>query len=502
MQFLSEVWNSVLAEMREDYSETLMELWFNELHLSYLSDDVAVISTKQKFKRDFLESKYTSVIHDYLTRVGFDVRIIFIATDEKSEAEHLRELGLAGDSAEGEKGAGGAEAAEPELDTPSDPAESDRRNKAFLEKGFDSGINYLSGESKKESVGSTVGSDYTFDNFIVGSSNKFAHAACLAVANRYASGADSDEEYFQKQYNPLFIYGPSGLGKTHLLYAIMNRISELCPEAKIVYVKGDDFTNQLIDSISHGTCEQFRSKYRTADVLLIDDTQFISGKVSTQEEFFHTFNTLYENHKQIVLTCDCPPRSIKTLENRLQTRFEWGLTADIQPPAYELRIAIMKSKAEALGISLPADVLEFLANNLRSNVRQLEGAVKKLGAQSFLTGAQITVDLAISCVADLMTGSEPASVTVDRILEKVSQKYGVSVEDIKGRKRTKEIALVRHRSIYIIRKLTDLSFPAIGKLFGRDHTTIMASLDTVEREMAKDSLLEIEMSDLIRELRG
>ncbi len=493
MQFLSEVWNSVLAEMRGNYSETLMELWFNELHLSFLSDEVAVIATKQKFKRDFLESKYTSVIHDYLTRVGFDVRIIFIATDEKSEAEHLRELGLSESD---------AAPSEPEPDTPSDPAESDRRNKQFLEQNFESGINYLSGESKKESGDSTVGSDYTFDNFIVGSSNKFAHAACLAVANRYASGTNADEEYFQKQYNPLFIYGPSGLGKTHLLYAIMNRISELCPEAKIVYVKGEDFTNQLIDSISHGTCEQFRSKYRTADVLLIDDTQFISGKVSTQEEFFHTFNTLYENHKQIVLTCDCPPRSIKTLENRLQTRFEWGLTADIQPPAYELRIAIMKSKAEALGISLPADVLEFLANNLRSNVRQLEGAVKKLGAQSFLTGAQITVDLAISCVADLMTGSEPASVTVDRILEKVSQKYGVSVEDIKGRKRTKEIALVRHRSIYIIRKLTDLSLPAIGKLFGRDHTTIMASLDTVEREMAKDSLLELEMNDLIRELRG
>lgn len=493
MQFLSEVWNSVLAEMRGNYSETLMELWFNELHLSYLSDEVAVIATKQKFKRDFLESKYTSVIHDYLTRVGFDVRIIFIATDEKSEAEHLRELGLSGSD---------AAPPESEPDMPSDPAESDRRNKQFLEQNFENGINYLSGESKKESGDSTVGSDYTFDNFIVGSSNKFAHAACLAVANRYASGTNADEEYFQKQYNPLFIYGPSGLGKTHLLYAIMNRISELCPEAKIVYVKGEDFTNQLIDSISHGTCEQFRSKYRTADVLLIDDTQFISGKVSTQEEFFHTFNTLYENHKQIVLTCDCPPRSIKTLENRLQTRFEWGLTADIQPPAYELRIAIMKSKAEALGISLPADVLEFLANNLRSNVRQLEGAVKKLGAQSFLTGAQITVDLAISCVADLMTGSEPASVTVDRILEKVSQKYGVSVEDIKGRKRTKEIALVRHRSIYIIRKLTDLSLPAIGKLFGRDHTTIMASLDTVEREMAKDSLLELEMNDLIRELRG
>lgn len=217
----------------------------------------------------------------------------------------------------------------------------------------------------------------------------------------------------------------------------MNRIYENEPSAKIVYVKGEDFTNQLVDSISLGTCEQFRNKYRKASILLIDDIQFIAGKPSTQEEFFHTFNALYEKHKQIILTSDRPPRDLKTLETRLQTRFEWGLTADIQPPGFELRIAILKSKAEALNIDLPSDVLEYLANNLKNNVRQLEGAVKKLGARSFLTGDKITVDLAVSCIADLLTGSEPVSVTVDRILEKVSKKYGISIEDIKGRKKNK-----------------------------------------------------------------
>ena len=459
MQELDSLWESVSALLANKHSSSAIRLWFEESCILSLDDDTAVIQVFNEFKKNIIEKRFMDSLADsFQSVIGYPIEIKLQLKQQPQKPSGKIPVSYMSD-------------------------------------------NYRLDESI-DSMKFHPGNEYTFDNFIVGSSNKFAHAACLAVANRYASGTNADEEYFQKQYNPLFIYGPSGLGKTHLLYAIMNRISELCPEAKIVYVKGEDFTNQLIDSISHGTCEQFRSKYRTADVLLIDDTQFISGKVSTQEEFFHTFNTLYENHKQIVLTCDCPPRSIKTLENRLQTRFEWGLTADIQPPAYELRIAIMKSKAEALGISLPADVLEFLANNLRSNVRQLEGAVKKLGAQSFLTGAQITVDLAISCVADLMTGSEPASVTVDRILEKVSQKYGVSVEDIKGRKRTKEIALVRHRSIYIIRKLTDLSLPAIGKLFGRDHTTIMASLDTVEREMAKDSLLELEMNDLIRELRG
>lgn len=504
MEFFSEAWNGVLTELRKLYSENLIELWFNELKIEYIGGEpsTAVISTKQKFKRAFLESKYTSSVENCLEKVlGFDVKAVFIATEEKSADEQLIALGFSDcDSSE-----------DSDISDIKESVKKENKNPgvSFLDTDFREGINNISeditsGEQNKTVTGITanLNSDYSFENFIVGDSNKFAHAACLAVANKFsASGKAASSDSLQKQYNPLFIYGPSGLGKTHLLYAVMNRIYENEPSAKIVYVKGEDFTNQLVDSISLGTCEQFRNKYRKASILLIDDIQFIAGKPSTQEEFFHTFNALYEKHKQIILTSDRPPRDLKTLETRLQTRFEWGLTADIQPPGFELRIAILKSKAEALNIDLPSDVLEYLANNLKNNVRQLEGAVKKLGARSFLTGDRITVDLAVSCIADLLTGSEPVSVTVDRILEKVSKKYGISIEDIKGRKRTKEIAFARHISIYIIRKLTGMSFPAIGKTLGRNHTTIMSSLDTVEKDLDSNTLLEIEINELIREIK-
>lgn len=527
MQFLLDVWSAVLTEMKKDYSENLMELWFNELKLVQLTDDTAVIATKQKFKRDFLESRYSKIIESYLEKtLGFSVKSIFISTEDKSLQEQLSSMDFSGEQKSSDTA---------QLKTLSDfdykntndnintsSRKKETKTSDFLETDFKEGINNLSDfytsdnvplnnhDNKKDDFSDSDNyrfsnkSDpgYSFSNFIVGDSNKFAHAACLAVANSFSETEKKQESaYFQKQYNPLFIHGPSGLGKTHLLYSVMNHINKINPIAKIVYVKGEDFTNQLIDSISHNTNEQFRNKYRKADVLLIDDIQFIAGKVSTQEEFFHTFNALYEKNKQIILTSDCPPRDIKTLEDRLKTRFEWGLIADIQPPGFELRIAIMKSKAEALGIELPSDVLEFLAENLKNNVRQLEGAVKKLGARSFLTGAKITVDLAVSCVADLLTGSEPVSVTVDRIFEKVSKKYGISIEDIKSRKRTKGIASARHITIYIIRKMTDLSLPAIGRLLGRDHTTIMSSIETIENEMVQNTLFEIEINELMREIK-
>ncbi len=529
MQFLLDVWSAVLAEMKKDYSENLMELWFNELKLVQLTDDTAVIATKQKFKRDFLESRYSKIIENYLEKaLGFSVSPVFISTEDKSSEEQLSSINLL------QEQKNNAPFRENNLlsfdaqtyahqnineNINNSPSEKKSKTSDFLETEFKAGINNLSDIYTADNVSSdniksampdsdsfrfSNKSDpgYSFSNFIVGDSNKFAHAACLAVANSFSETEKKQESgYFQKQYNPLFIHGPSGLGKTHLLYSVMHHINKVNQHAKIVYVKGEDFTNQLIDSISHNTNEQFRNKYRKADVLLIDDIQFIAGKVSTQEEFFHTFNALYEKNKQIILTSDCPPRDIKTLEDRLKTRFEWGLIADIQPPGFELRIAIMKSKAEALGIELPADVLEFLAENLKNNVRQLEGAVKKLGARSFLTGAKITVDLAVSCVADLLTGSEPVSVTVDRIFEKVSKKYGISIEDIKSRKRTKGIASARHITIYIIRKMTDLSLPAIGRLLGRDHTTIMSSIETIENEMLQNALFEIEINELMKEIK-
>lgn len=536
MQFLLDVWSAVLAEMKKDYSENLMELWFNELKLVQLTDDTAIIATKQKFKRDFLESRYSKIIESYLEKVlGFSVNVIFLSTEDKSLSEQLSTMNLFPEQKNDDMVSSSESPSSDNQNFEHQNIISNKINSSehsdktvsithdFLETDFKAGINNLSdiyssvcssNNTSSDNIKDTLSENenrqfsnksdpgYSFSNFIVGDSNKFAHAACLAVANSFSENEKKQENgYFQKQYNPLFIHGPSGLGKTHLLYSVMNHINKINPNAKIVYVKGEDFTNQLIDSISHNTNEQFRNKYRKADVLLIDDIQFIAGKVSTQEEFFHTFNALYEKNKQIILTSDCPPRDIKTLEDRLKTRFEWGLIADIQPPGFELRIAIMKSKAEALGIELPADVLEFLAENLKNNVRQLEGAVKKLGARSFLTGAKITVDLAVSCVADLLTGSEPVSVTVDRIFEKVSKKYGISIEDIKSRKRTKGIASARHITIYIIRKMTDLSLPAIGRLLGRDHTTIMSSIETIENEMMQNTLFEIEINELMKEIK-
>ena len=305
-----------------------------------------------------------------------------------------------------------------------------------------------------------------------------------------------------RQYNPLFIYGPSGLGKTHLLYAIANYIMEKHPSLEIVYVKGDEFTNQLIDAISKNATPAFRERYRMCDVLLIDDIQFIAGKTSTQEEFFHTFNALYEDSKQIILTSDRPPREIKTLEDRLKTRFEWGLIADIQPPDLELRTAIIKKKADQVNVSIPDDVLSFLAENLRSNIRQIEGAIKKLGALSYLSGREITMEVARECISDLLGGEEPVAMTVDKIFALIYKKYNVKREDLVSAKRTKEIANARHLSIYLIRSVTEMSLPNIGKIFNRDHSTMMSSLDIINKKITNDAIFKSEVDDLIKEIKG
>ena len=331
---------------------------------------------------------------------------------------------------------------------------------------------------------------YTFDNFIVGSSNRFAHAACTAVAKEPAHS-----------YNPLFIYGPSGLGKTHLLYAITNEIHKNFPTHNIIYVKGEEFTNEMIESIIRkNNPGQFREKYRKADVLLIDDIHFIAGKEGTQEEFFHTFNDLYEHGKQIILTSDRPAKDIEKLEERLRTRFEWGLTADIQPPDFELRMAIMQNKAQSLGKTFPNDVLSFLAENLTNNIRQIEGAIKKIIAYSMLNGKEITVSLVTSCISDLLSPTGKVTVTPEMIIKKVSEKYGVEIKDIYSEKRASNISQTRHICIYIIKKVLDLSYPAIGKLLSRDHATIMSSYKRIDKEIKNNSSFEIEINELIKEI--
>ncbi len=346
-------------------------------------------------------------------------------------------------------------------------------------------------ENEKQQSAET-GYEFTFDTFIVGSSNKFAHAASLAVAQNPAGA-----------YNPLFLYGNSGLGKTHLLYAISNEIKNNFPDKKIVYVKGDDFTNEMIEAIKKNTTVAFRNKYRSADVLLVDDVQFIGGKESTQEEFFHTFNTLHEANKQIVLTSDRPPREIKTLEDRLRSRFESGLLADVQPPDFETRIAIVKRKSEVLGIDLGDDVCEYIAKNLKTNIRQLEGVVKKLKAKILLSGEKPSLSVVKEGISDILNNDTPPEVTLDKICQEVGRNFGFSAEEIRHSKsRRADISQARHIAIYIVRSLTNLSMVEIGKEFGNRHyTTIVYTVQQITEQMNTNNDIKETVEDIIKNIR-
>lgn len=475
MQSLNDLWSLVLENIKKVYSDVFVNYWLEDLKLEVLNDTHAVLVNNNDFKCDFIKNRHLPVIKEYLEQMlGYSVRVTIISS-EKGEPDLTPFI-------------------EGKIKT------EQKENAAYSEDTFG---NIERAEKKDDNEDLLVPAsekfpsyhtEYTFDNFIVGNSNKFAYEACIAICDSLAT-----------QFNPLFIYGPSGLGKTHLLYAINNRVLSKNSNAKIIYVKGEDFANQLIENLNRKSPvtfrEKFRDKFRKTDILLIDDIQFIAGKESTQEEIFHTFNALYEEGKQIILTSDRPPREIKTLEERLRTRFEGGLIADIQPPDYELRMAIIKHKAQTMGVELDPNVLDILAENLRSNIRQIEGAVKKIAAHSFLNGSKITAELAMVCISDILTGNEPVNITLDRIFDKITKKYNITEEDLKGRKRTREIAKARHICIYIMRKMTDLSLPSIGKIFGRDHSTIISSLDAIESEIKENSLLEIEINELIKEIR-
>ena len=334
--------------------------------------------------------------------------------------------------------------------------------------------------------------EFTFENFIKGPSNQFAFAAAQAVAAN-PSGA----------YNPLFIYGGSGLGKTHLLTAIQTEIKRTHPDFVIMYVTCEQFTNELIAAIRAGSTEDFRMKYRVADLLLVDDIQFIAGKESTQEEFFHTFNSLYECGKQIILTSDRPPKEIKTLEDRLRTRFEWGLLVDVQPPDFETRMAIISRKADSLGLALPEDVAAFIAGKLKDNVRQLEGVVKRLDAHANLTGAPITMLLAENAIQDIMTEQTPLPVTVDRIIDEVARTYGVTAEDIRGQRRSNQISTARQVAMYVVREITGMTQLEIGQEFGgRDHSTVVYALQQVTKAIQTDPRKKEVIEDIIKNIRN
>ena len=431
MNFPPDLWAKVCSLMEGEITATTINTWFDDAVPVALDEDRFVLYTPSNFKRDIIQSRYVPVIQKALHELfsaDFQVTVL-------GEGELER----------------------------------------FQEKKPDD--TFLPGTE-----------EYTFDRFVVGSSNKFAHAAALSVAEKPA-----------QTYNPLFIYGESGLGKTHLLYAIAHKIHETHPDYRIVYIKGDSFTNELIQAIREGRNAEFREKYRSADVFLMDDVQFIAGRESTQEEMFHTFNTLYEAGRQIVFTADRPPKEMLRLDDRLRTRFEWGLPVDIQPPDYETRVAIIKNKAIRRGMNLPDPVLQYIAENITSNVRQIEGTVNKILAFQELMGESVDVDTVTRAVRDLFKDKADFLPSPEVIIDEVGKFYGIEPDAIRGQGRSKDTALARQIAMYQIRRMTNLSLKEIGREFeDRDHTTVMHSIDRVEK-LTKQSP---EIAEVIKDINA
>ena len=453
---ISEIWKIVLKNISATKTRSFTDLWFKDLNIHSYDGETIVFSTDSSFKYEKIKNIHIDILKQAFSEyLPCEIDIIYTGEQENN-----------------------TEAVSKENKETTDSASTPKRE-TVEDNSFESGFEQIHNP------------EYTFDNFIVGNSNKFAHAACTAVAQRPAV-----------DYNPLFIYGPSGLGKTHLICAIVNEIKKKKPDTQVIYITGEDFTNQLVESIAKKDTIRFHNRFRSCDILLIDDIQFIAGRVSTQEEFFHTFNALHQEQKQIILTSDRPPKDIATLEERLRTRFEWGLIADIQPPDLELRLAIFKKKVEQAKISIPDDVLLFLAENLRSNIRQIEGAIKKLSAKSLIMNQTIDMELAKSCLNELLGGSEPVSTTVDKIFSAVYNKYGVSKEEIKGKKRVKNVMWARQVAIYLIREITELSYPNIGDIVDKDHTTVMHAYEQVNKKITSSPLVEIEIGELHKDIIG
>ena len=343
-------------------------------------------------------------------------------------------------------------------------------------------------EKKHEELNMThLNPKYTFDTFVVGNSNRFAHAACLAVAELPA-----------KAYNPLFIYGGVGLGKTHLMHAIGQFTLEHSNNMKVSYASSEKFTNELINSIRDDKTVEFRNKYRNMDILLVDDIQFLAGKERTQEEFFHTFNTLYEANKQIIISSDRPPKDIPTLEDRLRSRFEWGLITDIQPPDLETRIAILRKKAQQENLSIPDECIYFIATNIQSNIRELEGALIRVIAYATLNHEEINDELASEVLKDMLPTKKPKQITTELIQEIVASYYNIRIEEFKAKKRTRIVAYPRQIAMYLVRELTDLSLPKIGEAFGgRDHTTVIHACEKINSQLNQNGDLQDKIKELI-----
>jgi chromosomal replication initiator protein len=442
---LNAIWESTLKLIRGELTEVSFNTWFKVIKPVRIKDNCLVLSVPTDFIKNILEARYVMLIFNALKEITnheFEIKLI-LPDDEYIES--------------------------------SKDADNNRSERSINNQGEGT---------------SMLNPKYTFDTFVIGNSNRFAHAASLAVAEAPANA-----------YNPLFIYGGVGLGKTHLMHAIGHYILRNNPNIRVLYTTSEKFTNDLINAIRDDKNVEFRNRYRTTDVLLVDDVQFIAGKEGTQEEFFHTFNSLYEASKQIIISSDRPPKEIPTLEERLRSRFEWGLICDIQPPDLETRIAILRKKAKVENLVVPDEVLVHIANKIESNIRELEGALIRIVAYSSLTNRDINLDLTQEALKDFFTNSKPKVITVDLIKKVISEYYSIKIDDFKSKKRNRSIAFPRQVAMYLTRELTDLSLPKIGEEFGgRDHTTVMHAHEKISSDLQKDESLKIALKEIKKRL--
>jgi chromosomal replication initiator protein len=476
MDSIQDIFDYVKALCKEQpqTSETAYNVWIRPLQIVSMTGNNVLLSVPSEFHLNMIQTHHIPLLENTFEAVmGFPVQItLCIAGKEPAAAAPVK----------------APEPPQPE----EEPSDNDL--------GVDPDLLNLLQETETTLIDSFRNAKYefTFDTFIVGESNRFAYAACRAVSQQKIGQSET------LPYNPLFIYGPSGLGKTHLLHAIRHDYQKNNPDAHIIYITSETFINELITSISKKNMEEFRQKYRKADLLMIDDIQFIAGKTQMQEEFFHTFNELHQYGKQIVITSDRPPKEIKTLEDRLKNRFEWGLLADITYPEYETRVAIIQRKASLLNLELSPEICDLLADKLKSNIRQLEGAVKKLKAHQTYGGAKPTITIANSVVREILNNeNQPIPYTVDRIIEEVAKTYDISPEDIRSKKKSGMIPLARQVSIYIVHELTGMSQEAIGNEFGgRDHSTIVYSLKTIKKKIDTDPKTKAIVEDIVKNIRS
>ena len=436
MKSLSDLWDSILARLSGELSDTTIKTWFDEISVVTMEDSALVLHCSNAFKKNTVEARFLPQIKAALKDIFSTDMEVKILNDEQLAAYH----GVAPDQ-------------------PGDLFDSDA---------------------------------FTFETYVVGPQNKLAYAAAKSVAEKPA-----------ESYNPLFIYGDSGLGKTHLLYAIAHLVKKRRPEARIVYIKGDDFTNELVSSIRENRNAEFREKYREATVLLVDDIQFIAGKIQTQEEFFHTFNALYEARKQIVISSDKPPKDIPTLEERLRSRFEWGLIADISKPDLETRIAILQKKAELEHLDVPDEVNTYIATKAESNIRELEGCLTRVLAYANISHKPLSEEVAAEALRDMIPVKDPRRITPDLIMAIVAEYFSVSVDDLKSKRRNREITVPRQVAMYLIRELNGASLPRIGLEFGgRDHTTVIHACDKVAEDIQRDASMRSTVEALKKRIQG